>query len=87
MAKLLADEAAQGEEAWWWLSFATDEGFLGGALVKACGMASAVDKAHLLKINPGGEVAGWQLPGEPDPDWPRETFVSKDEVIALNDRA
>lgn len=43
---------------WWYLSFADDSGFLGGAFVPAADFDSALAKTHLLRINPGGEVRG-----------------------------
>lgn len=62
LSHLLAEEAGQPERSWW-LSFC-DPGkpnghqFLGVAIVKAPGFMHAVDKAHVLGINPGGEVKG-----------------------------
>ncbi|MBU8839060.1 hypothetical protein [Mycolicibacterium goodii] len=44
---------------WWYLSFAGEDGWLGGCFVSATGIADAVTKAHEAQCNPGGEVAGW----------------------------
>lgn len=52
---------------WWYLSFAEGK-FLGGCIVKATGLLDAVDMAHLLKINPGGEVFGFEIPKGKIPD-------------------
>lgn len=46
---------------WWWLSFADGDRppgsqFLGCAAVDAPDMPSAIRRAHVLGINPGGEV-------------------------------
>jgi hypothetical protein len=45
-------------DPWWWLSFAGDGGNLGVSIVQAPNMGAAVVRAHLLGINPGGEVKG-----------------------------
>jgi hypothetical protein len=47
----------------WWLSFAGDS-FLGAAIIPAADFISAVTAAHLLGINPGGEVLGHPWIGE-----------------------
>ena len=54
-------------EARWWLSFCDPdlpEGkqFLGACVVVADDIISAAQEAHRLKCNPGGEVAGLELP-------------------------
>ena len=51
------------EEAVWYLSFADDDsgGFLGAVIIKARSFLEAVDKTHMLGINPGGEVVGGEL--------------------------
>lgn len=43
----------------WWLSFADERGFLGAALVEGFTIVDAAQLAWELKINPGGQVAGW----------------------------
>ena len=63
---ILGEEMVE-PEGQWWLSFADadlPEGsqFLGVAIVKARGIASAAQTAHRLGINPGGEVMGMQVP-------------------------
>ena len=45
----------------WYLSFASDDGWLGYAIVEADGFLSAVAVTHALGINPGGEVKGHEL--------------------------
>lgn len=62
----LAAEAV-GPEAWWWLSFADPdrpkgEQFLGVAIVRARGLGLAITRCHQLKINPGGQVQGYEIP-------------------------
>lgn len=52
-----------------WLSFA-DPGkpkgaqFLGVAVLSADSFADAISRAHALRINPGGEVQGFEIPPE-----------------------
>ena len=55
----------------WWLSFAdptkpANSQFLGVAIVKALGNAHAMKKARDLGINPGGEIAAYELPLSPE---------------------
>ncbi len=47
---------------YWWLSFATDEGFRGVVILRARSMEEAVTISHRLKLNPGGQVAGFPMP-------------------------
>jgi len=56
---LLTEEMDGGRFEWWYLSFATDEGFLGGVYIEAFGSLSALTTACVLGLNPGGEVACW----------------------------
>lgn len=75
---------------WFWLSFCdTDkpegERFLGGCLVQGADFGDAVHEAHRLGINPGGEVAGWEIEDgmETDPDFdPTKTnrLLSLEEI-------
>lgn len=46
---------------WFYLSFA-ENGFLGAAIVRAEGHASAIRRTHQLGINPGGQVLTAELP-------------------------
>lgn len=57
-------EKVTHEVAWQYLSFANDDGFLGGCYLKAPGGTPlwAVMKAHALGINPGGEVMHVEVP-------------------------
>ena len=63
IAKLLKEESAQPQK-WWWLSFADETGFLGAVVTRAHGITTAIMKTHSLGINPGGEVAGFELADE-----------------------
>lgn len=65
----------------WWLSFANDGGFLGGALVRGDTFPHAIAEAHRLGINPGGEVQGVELPGDDEPpDHEMNRLYSKAEL-------
>lgn len=51
---------------WWWLSFADDtkpqgSQWLGCTVVCAPDFMAAILRAHMLRINPGGQVAGWPV--------------------------
>ena len=56
-----------------WLSFAGDDGFLGAVIADADSMVAAVKECHRRKINPGGEVLGFEIPDGADlrgmPKW------------------
>jgi hypothetical protein len=52
---LLAEEATQPEQLYY-LSFADPGEFLGGCVVMARGIATAIDRTYELGINPGGSV-------------------------------
>lgn len=53
-----AGDSLQG----WYLSFAGEEGFRGVVIQIARGYAHAIQRAHELGINPGGEVQGIPIP-------------------------
>lgn len=65
---------------WWYLSFAGEDGWLGGCFVRATGIADAVTKAHEAQCNPGGEVACWgPLEVDIKPDFSYR-LLTEDEV-------
>ena len=66
-------------EGWYYLSFADEEGFLGGLFIYAHGVATAVDKAWGMGINPGGEVACWGPLAEPRDEY-KDRLLSKAEA-------
>jgi hypothetical protein len=83
--ELLTEEMDEGRFEWWYLSFATDEGFLGGVYIQAFGSMSAVTTATVLGFNPGGEVACWgPIPVEQMdlhvPVEKRTRLLSKEEI-------
>lgn len=72
---------------WWWLSFADGrrargDQFLGGVYVRADNMIAAVNAAHRLGINPGGEVQGVDLDHVPPAD-AQNRLLSKDDMERL----
>jgi hypothetical protein len=48
--------ASHGAPSWWYLSYADDNGFRGGAYLRAFGPASAALRAAIEGISPGGQV-------------------------------
>jgi hypothetical protein len=48
----------------WWLSFADWRGPLGATIVRAHSFPEAVRVAHLLGVNPGGQVCGAEVPAD-----------------------
>ena len=56
---------AESNPGLWWLSFADESGSLGVAIIAAPNFLSAVERAHELQINPGGEVRGSLIDPEP----------------------
>ena len=79
MAKI-ADELTHPENAGvYYLSFADETGFLGGAFVHGHGPITAVERANDLGINPGGEVAIWG-PVPPPVDEAMDRLLTKEEV-------
>lgn len=70
----------------WWLSFAGEEGFLGVCILEAPTFLFAVFKTHLLAINPGGEVKGFEIPEKHHDDVIPEMMdrlLSKSDLLAL----
>lgn len=55
---------------YWYISFATDEGFRGATVVKARNAEGALAEATRRKLNPGGEAAILKVPkkAEVEPD-------------------
>lgn len=57
---------------WWWLSFvdsALPKGsqFLGVCVVLGDNLMEAVEGSHRLRVNPGGEVVGMEIPTGMEP--------------------
>jgi hypothetical protein len=68
--------------SWWYLSYAGEEGFRGGAIIQAKGFTGACYIAgSILKISPGGEVMGLKIPPDKLPDTPyRHRLLTKAEL-------
>jgi hypothetical protein len=88
-AKVAAMRAAEAlePEQWFYLSFVDDvdgrKQFLGACVVRARGHTTAIDRAHSLGINPGGEVMS--LPtGQARGPLPINRLLSKAEMEAID---
>jgi hypothetical protein len=70
----------------WWLSFSGDGRNLGICIVDAHSFPEAVMVAHILGINPGGEVRGWPMHGDVrDREvarWGKERLIPREELAA-----
>ncbi len=55
-------EKAGGVTSFWYLSYASEEGFRGGVIVRAFGFIHACHRARDLQINPGGQIRGFPVP-------------------------
>jgi len=77
----LHDQEMSAPLAWYWLSFADDDGFRGVAIVQARGVTTAIAKTHHLKINPGGQVMCIEIQPEhvPAPEY-RERLLSREQL-------
>lgn len=78
MQRVVAAEMRNNPEQYWWLSFIDPnlpEGyrFLGGSIVRAHGIATALRASHEQGCNPGGAVSGTPIPPNPT----LEAFVSE----------
>lgn len=77
-----------------WLSFAdTDlpkgQQFLGVAIVEASSFPEAVMISHMLGFNPGGQVAGTEIPDhapQPAEHW-RDRLLTKADIAKLEGEA
>ena len=86
LAEVILEEQ-EGGRGWWYLSFATEEEFLGGLYLEASGPVEACMIAGLLGLNPGGEVLAWPVTPEKleqfaqnVPDEKRYRLLTKEEV-------
>lgn len=62
-------------DPWFYISFADDDGFLGGVYVEGRNEAEALLRSHALGINPGGEA---MLVGPIPPERLREHVRGED---------
>jgi hypothetical protein len=75
--------------ATFWVSFATDEKFLGVAIVDMdnddADIRDVVEKTIALGCNPGdGSVQAQKIPGSKIPRWFKNRLLTKEEVGHLN---
>jgi len=72
--------------SYFYLSFATDAGFLGATVVEARDAEDAIAVATALGLNPGGEAAIFEVPpealDEPDLKALIGRLASREEMIA-----
>ncbi len=83
--ELVQEELLNNPLQLWYLSYATEEKFLGGIFVLAFGPVSAVMRVQAEGLSPGGEVMMVQVPREKRPDhkyWNR--LMTKEEIQAAN---
>jgi hypothetical protein len=77
--------------AYWYISFATDDAFLGATVVEAASSRGAFDEATRRGINPGGNAAIVGMPedceDEADVQAMLNRLVHKDELLAMGGRA
>jgi hypothetical protein len=76
--EILSEESKQ-PLCWWYLSFADDE-FLGACVVEGRGILSAVEQAHALGINPGGQVLAVKVHRDDEGRLPTNRLLSREEV-------
>jgi hypothetical protein len=65
---------------WYWLSFVIDGVNVGCCNVQATSKYTALDKTHLLGINPGGEVMIGEIPA---PELEPDKLISRAELVKL----
>jgi hypothetical protein len=68
---------------WYYLSFVGEEGWRGATYVPAFNMKTASQVAHLLGVNPGGEVVIVAVPDDKIPDF-QYRYVLMDAETARN---
>jgi hypothetical protein len=74
----------QSETLLVWLSFSADDGFRGACVVEGFDTRSAIEEAHRLGINPGGEVMALPVPPGCESRLPLNTLMSRDEIERLD---
>lgn len=75
---------------WWWLSFASEDGFLGVCIVQGGGMMAAHMQACMLGCNPGGQIVGFEAPPAAlakIPDSMRNRLLTREEAESLQGKS
>ena len=71
--------------SWFYISFATDEEFLGATVVEGGDAQDAFFEATLKGLNPGGEAAILEIPlaaqQEPDFHFMKNKLCSKEQIL------
>lgn len=81
--KLLADERSEPMR-WWYLSYASDEGFRGGVYIEAHGPVEAAYLARHRNLSPGGQVQMILVPPEHVPeDRYRNRLLTREEIETM----
>ena len=77
----IIEQERKGKETWLYISFADESGFRGAVITQAYGVVDASLKCHRLGINPGGEMAVWDIDEDklPPPEC-RDTLLTKKQV-------
>ena len=63
-AELIEQErvTSKGATGFWYLSYAGEDGFRGGVILRAFGFVHACQRARDLHITPGGQIHGIPVP-------------------------
>lgn len=64
----------------WYLSFADDEGFRGAVVVLGRDLVDAVERSHILGINPGGQVLGVNITDISQCNLPMDRLLSPQDI-------
>lgn len=67
-----------------YLSFASDQEFLGACVVEASDVQSALRRATELRINPGGEVMALVVPRGKERHFPTNVLLSREDMEAID---
>lgn len=68
-----------------YLSFAGDDSWLGCIHIEAENVFDAITKTHILKINPGGEIAIVELPAQAIEECPYSIKDNLNRLISLEE--
>jgi hypothetical protein len=85
LRRMISEEMVQSKlvQSWFYISFADDDGFRGGCYIQAFGPASAMLRANVEKISPGGEARVFPIPREAErmiPADARNRLLTKAEL-------
>lgn len=81
--------------SYWWLSFAdpdkpTGEKFLGALIIRAHDDVEMLKRSWMLELNPGGEVAFFEIPKQYEeripPDWVETRLLTKKQCDELENK-